>query len=76
VCVSAAPYVLSCTLAIAILSLVGTFCWAWRERSRRKSIKEIERARRDNLIAILREYQSLLNAVEAEALILQPHLLW
>jgi hypothetical protein len=46
-------------LGLSVLMLVGTLCWCWRERSRRKSIKEIERERRETFVALLREYGKL-----------------
>jgi hypothetical protein len=54
----------SAALAICVLMLVGTLCWCWRERSRRKSIKEIEQERRQTLSAILGELRDRTAVVE------------
>jgi hypothetical protein len=48
-------------LAAAVLLLVATFCWCWRERCRRKSIKEIEEQRHEKRLELLQEYGKLLS---------------
>lgn len=48
-------------LALAALLLVGTFCWCWRQRCRRKTVKEIEQQRHDQRIELLQEYGKLLS---------------
>jgi hypothetical protein len=51
-------------LAAVVLILVATFCWCWRERCRRKSIKEIELQRHEKRMELLREYGRLLSGGE------------
>jgi uncharacterized membrane protein len=51
-------------LAAVVLILVATFCWCWRERCRRKSIKEIELQRHEKRMELLREYRRLLSGGE------------
>ena len=46
-------------LAAAVLLLVATFCWCWRERCHRKSIKEIEAQRHEKRMELLQEYGKL-----------------
>jgi hypothetical protein len=48
-------------LATALLLLVGTFCWCWRERCRRKTIKEIEQQRHEKRMELLQQYGKLLS---------------
>jgi hypothetical protein len=45
----------------ALLLLVGTFCWCWRHRCRRKTVKEIEQQRHQQRLELLREYGKLLS---------------
>jgi hypothetical protein len=44
--------------ALAFLVL-WTVCYCWRERSRRRSVKEIEKQRYDERMKLLREYARL-----------------
>jgi hypothetical protein len=48
-------------LAAAVLLLVATFCWCWRQRCLRKSVKEIERQRHVDRMELLHEYGKLLS---------------
>jgi hypothetical protein len=48
-------------LALAVLLLVATFCWCWRERCRRKTVKEIEQQRHEKRMELLQQYGKLLS---------------
>jgi hypothetical protein len=52
---------LSTALGVSLLMFVATFCWCWRERSRRKSIKEIEQQRHEKRMELLQAYRKLLS---------------
>jgi hypothetical protein len=47
-------------LAAAVLLLVATFCWCWRHRCRRKTVKEVEQQRHEQRMELLQEYGRLL----------------
>jgi hypothetical protein len=42
-------------VSIALLMLTATFCWTWRERSRRKTLVALQRERRETSIQVERE---------------------
>jgi hypothetical protein len=43
--------IVSC-LGAGGLTIVGTFCWAWRHRCLRKTLIALERERRETLLAV------------------------
>jgi hypothetical protein len=47
-------------LAAAALLLVAAFCWCWRHRCRRKTVKEVEQQRHEQRMELLQEYGRLL----------------
>ena len=51
-------------LAAAASLVVGTFCWCWRQRCLRRSVKEIEKQRHDQRVELLREYANLFSTGE------------
>ena len=54
-------------LAAAVLLLVATFCWCWRERCRRRSIKDIEQQRHEQRLELLQEYADLFSEAKLVA---------
>ena len=48
-------------LGVSLVMLVASFCWCWRERCRRTSVKEIEHQRHKDRVALLKEYGKLLS---------------
>jgi hypothetical protein len=58
-------------LVVAGLSIVGTFCWAWRHRSLRKTLIALERERRETLRAAFGpSHQTALAEAEVEPIAL------
>jgi DNA-binding XRE family transcriptional regulator len=54
-------------LAAFAFVILWTVCYCWRERSRRRSVKEIERQRYDERMQLLREYARLLSEAKLAA---------
>jgi hypothetical protein len=54
-------------LAPFVFLVLWTVCWCWRERSRRKSIKELEQQRHDDRVKLLQEYGKLLSEARLDA---------
>jgi hypothetical protein len=42
-------------LTVGGYPLLNTFCWCWRERSRRKTLRELQQGQRKTLLALERE---------------------